>query len=60
LRAALVRGRRRIGECFRVLDRNQDGKITKKEFAAALPLLGIDASSKWALDEIFDSIDVVI
>ena len=60
LRAVLVRGRRRIGECFRVLDRNQDGKITKKEFAAALPLLGIDASSKWALDEIFDSIDMVI
>lgn len=56
LRAALVRGRKRIGDCFRLLDRNGDGKVTKAEFAAALPLLGFNASGRAALDEIFDSI----
>jgi Ca2+-binding EF-hand superfamily protein len=58
LRQALVSGLTRVVEVFRMLDRNLDGIVTKKEFRAALPLLGFDGRNTTVVDQLFDELDV--
>ena len=56
MRAALHRHRSRVIDAFRCLDRDGNGAVTRREFLAALPLLGF-ASHKPTADEIFDELD---
>ena len=60
VREALARSHHRVIDFFKKVDRNGDGQVTKAEFRAGLPLLGLrgDASSVLAIDALFDSFDV--
>jgi len=60
VREALARSHSRIIDFFKAVDKNGDGQITKAEFRAALPLMGLDdsAGSVLAIDSLFDSFDV--
>ena len=57
LRHELLKGMPRVIDMFRAFDKDGDKAITKLEFRAALPLLGIDSSNISAIDSIFDAID---
>jgi Ca2+-binding EF-hand superfamily protein len=57
LKAALRRGAGRVMDCFRAMDRNGDQTVTRREFAAALPLLGFASSNRPVIEAIFDEID---
>ena len=57
LRDSLVSDAKRIIDLFRAFDINGDGKVTKAEFRAALPMLGFDASNGPNLDLVFDAMD---
>ena len=57
LRRELLRGMPRIIDMFRAFDKDSDKAVTKLEFRAALPLLGVDSSSVATIDSIFDAID---
>ena len=57
LRKALASRAQRAMDLFRSMDKDSDGSVTKKEFRAALPLLGFDASSTEAIDGLFDTFD---
>ena len=57
LRDALVKESKRIIDLFRAFDANADGKVSRGEFRAALPLLGFAGSNGPVLDAIFDEID---
>ena len=57
LRDALVQGCGRVIDLFRAFDANGDGRVSKAEFRAALPLLGFAASNTSTIDAIFDAID---
>ena len=66
VREALARGHARVIDFFRAVDKNGDGRVSKAEFRAALPLLGMplppgaeeDAASLVVIDALFDSFDV--
>ena len=57
MRSALRTNRTRVIDVFRCLDRNGDGTVTKREFRAALPLLGFEANQKTA-DTVFAELDL--
>ena len=57
LRQALLGGLTRVIDAFRLLDRNKDGTVTKKEFRGALPMLGFDGSDNTLIDELFEELD---
>ncbi len=56
LRDTLTKKAVRVIDLFREWDENGDGKVTKKEFRQALPLLGLDAA-KTDMDALFDEWD---
>jgi Ca2+-binding EF-hand superfamily protein len=56
MRAALRRNRQRVIDAFRCLDRDGNGAVTRREFMAALPLLGF-LSHKETADAVFDELD---
>ena len=61
LRQALLAGCGRVTDLFKALDHDSDRRVTRREFRAALPLLGFDSScadSRAACDQIFDELDV--
>jgi len=59
LTAALARGSARAVALLRLLDRNGDGKLSRSEFRAVLPLLGYDSRKCGKVaDAVFDSLDL--
>ena len=58
IREHLVSGMSRVIDFFRACDENGDGKISRQEFHAAMPKLGIGASSVDTIDELYESFDL--
>jgi Ca2+-binding EF-hand superfamily protein len=58
MRAAMIRQAARVTDFFKHLDINSDGKVSKPEFRAALPLLGFGAGGIPAMDKLFEQLDV--
>ena len=58
LRASLAQNRTRVIDMFRACDVNADGTVTKKEFRAALPLMGFGAGGRSSIDELFNTFDL--
>ena len=58
MRAAMIRQAARVTDFFKHLDINSDGKVSKPEFRAALPLLGFGAGGIPAIDKLFEQLDV--
>ena len=56
LRNHLVKNSVRILDLFREWDEDGDGRVTKKEFRNAMPLIGLDAPVE-TVDALFDSFD---
>ena len=58
VRAKLAREYIRVIDMFRACDEDGDGRITKREFRAALPLLGFGAGGRAAIDALFATFDL--
>ena len=59
LTAALARGSARAVALLKLLDRNGDGKLSRSEFRAVLPLLGYDSRKCGKVaDAVFESLDL--
>jgi len=58
MRAAMVRQASRVTDFYRHLDVNGDGKVTRAEFRAALPLLGFGAGGIPAIDGLYEQLDL--
>ncbi len=58
MRAAMVRQASRVTDFYKHLDINGDGRVSKSEFRAALPLLGFGAGGITAVDKLFEQLDV--
>ena len=58
MRAAMIHQAARVTDFFKHLDINSDGKVSKPEFRAALPLLGFGAGGIPAMDKLFEQLDV--
>ena len=57
LRVALSSQVGRVVDLFREWDENADGKVSKKEFRRALPMLGLKGVPAADADALFDSLD---
>lgn len=58
IRLELAREVNRVIEMFKSVDENSDGSVTKREFRAALPLLGYRGVGRGVIDELFDHFDI--
>lgn len=60
LRSALLDGATRVVDLFKAFDRNSDQKVSRREFRAALPVLGFETTgdAEALVDGVFDEIDV--
>ena len=47
----------RVKDIMNVLDRDQDGGVTKAELCSILPILGFDKGGTDALEALFDDFD---
>ena len=56
IRASLLRSRTRVIDAFRSLDEDANGRVSKREFRAALPILGFK-NRKSVVDAIFEELD---
>ena len=57
MKKAMVRQCARVVDFFRHLDVNGDGTVARKEFGAALPLLGFGSDGRSAIEALFDALD---
>ena len=57
IKAAMSEDRWRTRDMMNVLDRDEDGRVTKREFLSVLPVLGFDAAESDELLQLFLTID---
>ena len=58
IRESLVVERKRVIDVFRACDADESGKVSKREFRAALPTLGFGAGGRQAIDTLFSTFDL--
>ena len=58
VRRLLAKNFSRLIDLFRACDEDRDGKVTMREFRAALPLLGLGAGGRPSIDELFNEFDL--
>ena len=57
IKAAMAEDRWRVRDLMLVIDRNEDGRVTRSEFFSILPVLGFDAGGTGALEVLFVTLD---